>query len=184
MLLDFENGSGPCANGTAATNTSVVGTVPAGDYTGLRFTLGVPEAMNHQDQTAAAAPLDITGLFWSWNGGYKFARIDHVSSAQPNGWNVHLGSTGCTPSGDPTVPATSCSNPHRVTVTFTGFDVATDVVVGDYARLLTGSDVSVNDGAPGCMSFPSDPECAVVMNRFGLNYEGATTSGQAFFEVR
>ncbi len=39
-LLDFEDGSGPCRNGTTATNTAVRGTTPAGHYTGLRFTLG------------------------------------------------------------------------------------------------------------------------------------------------
>ena len=34
-LLDFENGAGPCRNGTEATNTSVRGQVLAGEYTGV-----------------------------------------------------------------------------------------------------------------------------------------------------
>jgi hypothetical protein len=50
-LIDFENGSGPCSNGTAATNTSLRGTVPAGNYTGVRLTLGVPFERNHGDPT-------------------------------------------------------------------------------------------------------------------------------------
>jgi uncharacterized repeat protein (TIGR04052 family) len=183
-LLDFENGSGPCVNGTAATNTSVRGTVAAGDYTGIRFTLGVPENLNHADQTAAAAPLDLTALFWSWNGGYKFLRIDHTSTAQPEGWFVHLGSTGCTPSGDPTVPATSCSNPHRPIFEFSSFDWETDEVAADYGALLSNSDVTQNTGAKGCMSFPGDPECAVVMNNLGLPYEGSQPTGQSFFSIR
>lgn len=183
-LLDFESGTGPCVNGTSAMNTSVRGTVPDGTYTGLRFTLGVPEDLNHADQTTAAAPLDLTSLFWSWNGGYKFLRIDHTSEAQPEGWFVHLGSTGCTPSGDPTVPATSCSNPHRPTFEFASFDWETDEVAADLGALLADSDVSRNTGAKGCMSFPSDPECAVVMNNLGLAYEGSQPSGQTFFSIR
>ncbi len=183
-LLDFENGSGPCVNGTSAMNTTVRGSVPAGTYTGLRFTLGVPEDMNHADQTTAAAPLDLTALFWSWNGGYKFLRIDHTSDAQPEGWFVHLGSTGCTPSGDPTVPATSCSNPHRPTFEFSSFDWRTDEVVADYGALLADSDVTQNSAAKGCQSFPNDPECHDVMNNFGLAYEGSQPSGQTFFSVR
>ncbi len=183
-LLDFENGQGPCVNGTAATNTVVRGTVPAGDYTQVRFILGVPEELNHADQTTAAAPLDLTALFWSWNGGYKFARIDHTSAAQPEGWFVHLGSTGCSPSGDPTVPATSCANPHRPTVTLDGFEWETGEIVADYGALLADSDLDQNSAAKGCMSFPGDPECAVVMNNFGLSYEGSASAGQSFFRVR
>ena len=184
VLLDFENGSGPCANGTAAMNDVVRGTVPAGEYTGVRFTLGVPEDMNHADQTTATAPLDLTALFWSWNAGYKFLRIDHTSEAQPNGWFVHLGSTGCAPSGDPTVPATSCRNQHRPTITFDAFDFETQRIEADYARLLAGSDLTGNTGPKGCMSFPNDPECTEVMPRLGLDYEGTPTGGQTFFGIR
>lgn len=184
VLLDFENGSGPCVNGTAAMNTTVRGTAPDATYTGVRFTLGVPEDLNHADQTAAAAPLDLTSLFWSWNGGYKFARIDHTSEAQPEGWFVHLGSTGCTPSGDPTVPATSCSAGNRPTVEFTSFDLGIDEIVADYGALLANSDLTQNTGAKGCMSFPNDPECAVVMNNFGLAYGDSQPSGQSFFSIR
>lgn len=41
-LLDFEDASGACANGTAGMNTTLRGTVPEGEYTGLSFTIGVP----------------------------------------------------------------------------------------------------------------------------------------------
>jgi uncharacterized repeat protein (TIGR04052 family) len=183
-LLDFEDGSGPCVNGTAAVNTTVRGTAPAGEYTGVQFVLGVPESLNHADQTTATAPLDLTALFWSWNAGYKFARIDHTSDAQPEGWFVHLGSTGCSPSGDPTVPATSCANQHRPTVRFNTFDQDLNEIVADYGAILAGVDVSVNAGPRGCMSFPGDPQCPTVMNAFGLDYEGNVSTGQTFFSVR
>lgn len=44
--LDFEDGTGRCQNGTAATRTEVRGTAPAGTYVGLRFTVGVPFDLN------------------------------------------------------------------------------------------------------------------------------------------
>lgn len=183
-LLDFEDGSGPCVNGTGATNRSIRGTADGGDYTGVRFTLGVPFELNHIDQTTAPAPLDLSALFWSWNGGYKFARIDHTSAEVPTGWNVHLGSTGCTPGGGPTVVPTTCTNEHRVDVTLE-MDPETGVVVADYGALLDGADLSVNvAGAPGCMSFPGDPDCPPVMNAFGLDYEGNASTGQNFFSAR
>jgi len=178
-LLDFENRTGPCANGTPATRTVVRGEVPAGSYTGVRFTLGVPRSLNHIDQTTARPPLDIAALFWSWNAGYKFVRADHVSDARPMGWFVHLGSTGCTPGGSPqTIPA-SCAQENRVEVAFNGFNPSSSVIVADLGRLLANSDVTQNTGASGCMSGPTDPECPAVLSRFGIG-----SPQQLFFSMR
>ena len=75
-LLDFEDGSGNCTNGTPETNASVVGTVPEGDYVGVAFEIGVPFDVNHGDPTLAGSPLNLTAMFWNWRGGYRFVRID------------------------------------------------------------------------------------------------------------
>lgn len=75
-LLDFENKADVCANGTTETNTRIVGTVPAGNYQGLQFSLGVPFALNHDDVTLAPSPLNLTSMWWNWRGGYKFLRVD------------------------------------------------------------------------------------------------------------
>ena len=76
VLLDFEDGTGACDNGTAETNTTVIGTVPEGDYQSLQFTLGVPEQLNHDDAAIAPSPLNLTSMWWNWQGGYKFLRVD------------------------------------------------------------------------------------------------------------
>jgi uncharacterized repeat protein (TIGR04052 family) len=84
-LLDFEDRTGTCANGTPETRTQVVGTVPAGDYQGVQFTVGVPFDLNHDDATLAPSPLNLTSLWWNWRGGYKFLRVDletHNMSAE------------------------------------------------------------------------------------------------------
>ncbi|NEO32550.1 MAG: metallo-mystery pair system four-Cys motif protein [Symploca sp. SIO3C6] len=75
-LLDFEDKSGSCANGTSETRTQVTGSVPAGDYKGITFMLGVPFNLNHNDATLAPSPLNLTSMWWNWQGGYKFVRID------------------------------------------------------------------------------------------------------------
>ena len=76
VLLDFEDGTSACDNGTAETNTTLIGTVPEGDYQGLQFTLGVPEKLNHDDAAIAPSPLNLTSMWWNWQGGYKFLRVD------------------------------------------------------------------------------------------------------------
>ena len=75
-LLDFEDGTGPCDNGTSETNNTVVGTVPEGDYQSLQFTLGIPKKLNHDDAAIAPSPLNLTSMWWNWQGGYKFLRLD------------------------------------------------------------------------------------------------------------
>lgn len=75
-LLDFEDKTGSCENGTIDVNTTLVGTVPRGTYAGLKLKIGVPFELDHADVATAPSPLNLSGLFWNWNGGYKFARID------------------------------------------------------------------------------------------------------------
>ena len=79
-LLDFEDGTARCAqSGNEATNSSVMGSVSEGDYTGVVFALGVPFDLNHADVANAPTPLNISSMWWSWQGGYKHARIDLMS---------------------------------------------------------------------------------------------------------
>jgi uncharacterized repeat protein (TIGR04052 family) len=200
-LLDFENGTGPCRNGTAATHTTVSGTAPAGTYTGLRFTLGVPFARNHGDPTTAPSPLNLTAMFWNWQGGYKFIKFDTATSGQPattsppdprgggnaSGFSVHLGSTMCASPSRTEAPKAECGNPNRVAVQFDRFDAATQTVVADIGSVLARANVDVNapGTSPGCMSFLNDADCPPVMGALGLAYGGVAAPGpQRLFTVR
>jgi uncharacterized repeat protein (TIGR04052 family) len=201
-LLDFENGTGPCRNGTSGMNTEVRGTVPAGRYVGLRFTLGVPFARNHGDPTVAPSPLNLTAMFWNWQGGYKFVKFDTASSglqsapaspgtghggAAASGFSVHLGSTMCASPSRTEAPKAECANPNRVAVAFDRFDPAKQTVVADIGAVLAGANVDVNapNTSPGCMSFPGDADCPPVMAALGLAYGGVAAPGpQRLFTVR
>ena len=41
-LLDFEDKTSPCNEGTPETNTIIRAIAPQGEYTGVRFIVGVP----------------------------------------------------------------------------------------------------------------------------------------------
>lgn len=170
-LLDFDNGTGNCA-GSTETNYQVVGTVPAGTYTGVKFTLGLPFALNHGDAAVAPAPLNSTDMFWVWNFGYKFLRVDLTTTGQPGGFFVHVGSTGCN-GATFTSPPTFCDFPNRATVTLSDFEAASDVIVVDPKAILSGSDVNVDTGGePGCMSSETDADCAPIFSRIGIPFNG------------
>lgn len=181
-LVDFEDGTGACVKGTTGTHTVVTGTVPAGTYTGVSFTVGVPPALNHTSTEKAAAPLDIAAMGWSWQAGRKFMKLEVDPAggvAKPDRstsptWYVHLGSTGCT--GNPADgESVACTRANRIPVRFEAFDTARQAVVLDLSALLQGSDLRRDRGAAvGCMSGPTDPECGPVFRHLGLSLTEGT----------
>ena len=183
-LLDFENKEEACTNGTPDMRTIIEASLPPGDHarTGLRFTLGVPFAQNHQDATVAASPLNLSSLFWNWQGGYKFARVDLVTTDANGtrvGFPIHLGSTGC--ELDSNQRTSACRNGNRTTVTFADFDPARHVVVADLAALLSGVNLLTNSGPhPGCMSHPNDDDCVSIMKNFGIPFRGVPGHQRVF----
>ncbi len=173
-LIDLEDATGACRNGNSAMHREVTGTVAAGAYVGLRFTLGVPFDLDHIDSSDAPSPLNMTAMQWNWQNGYKFLRAE-VSAVGPkpttmataamqpaktgglpgknapmgvrttaSGFPVHLGSTGCGSTSPESTPVEECKNPNRPVITITRFDAAKDIVVFDLGNLLAHSDLSAN----------------------------------------
>lgn len=181
-LIDLENGSGACAAfGNEATNTIIRGTVPPGVYTGIRFDLGLPFDLNHGNAATAPSPLNFTAMFWNWQFGYKFIRVDTADDK----FRIHLGSTGCQ-GESPSRPPTECTAPNVPSVALGGFDPVHSVVVADLKALLSQNNIDQNtpDTDPGCMSSPTDPDCGPLFNSLGLAFPAGTPiSGQRFFRV-
>jgi uncharacterized repeat protein (TIGR04052 family) len=178
-LLDFEDGTAACAEQTTAeTNTTVRGSIPAGDYVGVHFTVGVPFELNHLDVDAASTepPLNLPAMYWVWAAGHKFMRIDINTDEMPpdNSWNFHLGAQGCTAPSPMEPPAAECTRPARVDVLLpTGFDPETGTIVVDLEALYNGVDVTADTpmSSSGCMSFmPDAVECDQIFPNLGLDW--------------
>ncbi|MCS6806803.1 MAG: metallo-mystery pair system four-Cys motif protein [Acidobacteriota bacterium] len=183
-LLDFENGAGPCLNGTPELRDIVTGHVPAGHYRGIQFTVGVPFERNHRDPLTQPSPLNISSMFWVWNVGYKFLRLDMRTTGLPRGAAVHLGSTNCTPNDTALTVPTRCANPNRPEITLLDFDPDSHLIVADLKALLDGVNVDVNQsGAALCESSPNDTDCARIFHNLGLPFRGVASSGQTLFRV-
>ncbi len=179
-LLDFEDGTAGCVDaGNTEMNTVISGTVAEGDYTGIQFDLGIPAPDNHQDVTVAPSPLNLPALWWSWQGGYKFVRIDmkidmktEGQAGAPTGgaWFVHLGSTGCASANEAAAPTTACLRPNLATIRLNGFDPAQNTIVADMASFLAQVDLSQSTPMPpGCMAGADDPDCIALFPAFGLD---------------
>ncbi|MCB9742569.1 MAG: metallo-mystery pair system four-Cys motif protein [Alphaproteobacteria bacterium] len=170
-LLDFEDG---CFNGTAGTNTRLVGEAPEGSYAGLRFTVGLPLALNHANPATAEAPLSTTSMHWTWQAGYKFIRLDYSRSESLSAEEddiAHLGSTDCQGTvGD----ISGCDRPDRpyVELEVDPFDAALTLTLDDL--LVTG----------GCMSTIHEEGCVPFFDALGMDLaSGEALSPTGVFTV-
>jgi cytochrome c peroxidase len=71
--------------------------IPAGDFTTVRFLVGLSTTLNHANPAKfpAGHPLnpDMDNLYWGWQGGYVFMALEGLwrnSAGQLDGWVYHL----------------------------------------------------------------------------------------------
>jgi len=186
-LLDFEDGSGHCRNGSSATHTRVVGMLPQGDYRGLKFRVGVPFDLNHADPIRATPPLTESSMHWGWQGGYKFLRLDGRVGGRP--FIAHLGSTGC----EGTIGhISSCARPNRPEITLPDFTLERPGVFLELDRLLEGAlepaepsrSTGPSDPVPQsttlrCMGGADEPGCGSIFSSLGLELATGRPVGTA-----
>lgn len=185
-LIDFEDGQGRC-KGTPETNTTITGKVPAGDYTGVVFTNGVPEELNHLDQSTQPAPLDVTELYWAWLSGYRFMIAELVQDGepasdvavdadagvvQPGVGLMHIGSTACRKDR-------GCTKKNRNRVQLSDFKHDSDVIVADIAAIFGDTDL-----AQDMQCHSADEICAPMFERLGVDFAtGESQESQKVFRV-
>ncbi|TGM75738.1 metallo-mystery pair system four-Cys motif protein [Leptospira levettii] len=155
---------------TTETNTKVTGTVATGNYTGIQYTIGVPEALNHLESTNQKSPLNISSMYWSWTGGYKHANIEFTYDGT-NWTSLHLGSTTC--SGAPNYG--NCVKKFRATVQLTGqLNAGSQKISIDVDKLINGHTY----GAMGmCMPGDGSATCQPLIRAFGLNESNGSSDG-------
>lgn len=76
--------------------------------------IGVPFSLNHVNPLTQSHPLNVSNMFWSWQSGHKFMRLDMKS--EQDAWAYHLGSVGCVSASAVRSPETACKYPNTVTL--------------------------------------------------------------------
>ncbi|HSB94719.1 MAG TPA: MbnP family protein [Flavitalea sp.] len=76
-----------------STSNTVNMSLPAGEYSGIRFTIGVDSIRNFSGaQTGALDPAN--GMFWTWNSGYIMVKLEGNSpsaTTPDNKFEYHIG---------------------------------------------------------------------------------------------
>jgi uncharacterized repeat protein (TIGR04052 family) len=148
----------------AERNEAVTGSI-AGEvatFVGIRFKVGVPFDLNHADVLQAVAPLNRGDLFWTWQSGYKFLRLDVRTQEREHAF--HLGSTGCSSASALRPPSQPCAQPNVITVELRGFDPLTQPIVFKVGELIT----ALADAAQPCTGDYAST-CAAAFALTGLD---------------
>jgi uncharacterized repeat protein (TIGR04052 family) len=184
-LLDFEDQSGSCGQGSAATNDVIEGNVPAGEYAGVEFTNGVPEDLNHIDPVTGPAPLQLdAALSWGWLTGFKFFIAEVHQTMDPSAKDadggvvpggaglLHVGSTACKANE-------GCLHANRNRVRLMDFNPDKDVIVADFGNVFSNTDLSHDSQ---CHS--SGMACSALFKQVGLDFQsGEQLSTQSVYRV-
>jgi len=150
------------------------------DYTAIKFTLGVPFELNHLNPLTQPSPLNDSSMFWVWQTGHKFLRLE-LTNADEN-WLFHLGSTGCNAPSAVRAPKNECKYPNRVNVeldlpkewqntkskenetrqqqSINSLDINIDL-----AKLLNGLALNANTF---CQSSPDNESCKPLLSALGV----------------
>lgn len=174
-LLDFENDEGSCRfGGDAGLNSVITARVPAGRYKGLRFTLGVPAALNHQDPLGLGAPFQSGGMQWNWLTGFKFLALEY-RSGESSGL-LHIGSTACTGGGPQEV---TCRKSNRAEVFFPDFEPGVSRIAADLGAVFAKSDLSVDQ-----ICHSDEQSCVPMFAQAGVAWDsGVALDAQSFFSI-
>lgn len=144
---------------------SLRGQIPAGEYQGITFKLGLPFALNHTNPLKAPAPLNLGELFWTWQLGYKFLRLDMQTTK--TAWSLHLGSNGCHSPSALRPPLNTCEQPNLAQITLKDFNPDYNHIFFNLNHLLTGPDNTPEEDCMG--NYHNKPYCRHILQQLGLN---------------
>jgi uncharacterized repeat protein (TIGR04052 family) len=142
----------------------------------MTFDLGVPFELNHGNPLLAETPLNQSDMFWTWQQGHKFLRIDltnisdtNPATNNPTGWQFHLGSVACQSASVMRSPSQACKQPNRAqfSLDYQGqHQLNLDLAVL-LAPILNDPQLSQQS----CMSDPASKSCQLLFSRLGLGPE-------------
>ncbi|MFT5758398.1 MAG: putative repeat protein (TIGR04052 family) [Alteromonadaceae bacterium] len=140
------------------------------EKTHIRFTLGIPFELNHLNPLSQPSPLNDSSMFWVWQTGHKFLRLE-LASADDN-WLFHLGSTGCSAPSVMRAPKQPCAQPNQVVVELPfpkqkprQSAQQTKTIQFDLSALLQDTKVTMKTS---CQSAIDDENCIKPLSHIGV----------------
>ena len=134
--------------------------------TNLEFELAIPFELNHQNPLTAKFPLNQSDMFWTWQLGHKFLRLDLDNQTDPEqNWFFHLGSTGCDSASVMRSPTKPCKNPNRMNFKLDNFETNKPIYIS-LTNLI--SNLALNSQST-CMGDLDQIACRVLHKNLNNN---------------
>ncbi|MBF8150761.1 hypothetical protein ITJ86_12690 [Winogradskyella sp. F6397] len=177
---DLDNGATVVNQANAETLSYVMNDIPVGDYTEIKFGLGVKSELNTLDQTSfpnfyANAGENDTEMHWEWGTGYRFTKIEGFYGSGNDDLSIHSGSTLTDDEGGNIVQGVDAYRDITLTLPTTavvGNSAPTIAIKADFDYLLSGQSHTItlgdNNATPSIHT-------AVEMTKFVDNLGGAST---------
>lgn len=136
------------------------------EYSHVRFTLGVPFEINHLNPISQPSPLNLPSMFWIWQTGHKFMRLELATHQEQ--WLFHLGSTGCKSASAMRSPQQNCLYPNRFyfELPLVKNDQGHFILNLDLAALLNHVELT---SSSSCQSDQAKKSCQQLFNNLLLN---------------
>jgi len=127
----------------------------------MSFNIGVPEQRNHQNPLQAKTPLNQSDMYWSWQQGYKYLRLELAKETEQ--WALHLGAAGCHSASPMRAPQAPCQHQNRPKISLRYRGEKTLIL--DLAPMLADITLSADNH---CMSYPNRLSCQILLPRLGI----------------
>ena len=148
-INDLDNGATVVNLSDPSSLNYVLNTIPSGEYSQIKFGLGVRNNLNTLDQVSfpsfyALAGENDTEMHWEWGTGYRFTKIEGFYDVDNKTLSVHTGSTVEGTIDDETTYTQGVDAYREITLNLptnamVGNSAPTITIKADFDMLLSGS---------------------------------------------
>lgn len=148
-INDLDNGATIVNQSNPATLNYVLSNIPSGEYSQIKFGLGVRSDLNTLDQVSFpnfynAAGANDTAMMWEWGTGYRFTKIEGFYDTDNKEMSIHTGSTVEGTNGDESTYTQGVDAYRDIVLNLpthavVGSSAPKIVIKADFDKLLSGN---------------------------------------------
>ncbi len=148
-INDLDKGATVINHANSQTLNYVLSRIPVGEYTQIKFGLGVRQDLNTLDQLKfpgfyAEAGANDTEMMWEWGIGYRFTKIEGYYGPDYKTLSIHTGSTVEGTNGDESTYTQGVDAYRDVTLSLPGRAIVGSnapriTITADFDKLLSGN---------------------------------------------
>lgn len=183
---DLDKGAIVVNQSKPTTLSHVLSNIPAGEYTQLKFGLGVKPDVNTLDEEKfpkfyAEAGANDTKMMWEWGTGYRFTKLEGYYDTDNKEMSIHTGSTVNGTNGNPSSYTQGVDAYRDITLSLpfhaiVGKNASKIIIKADFDKLLSGTTNTIKLGSGNAKpSIHTAANMVLFVDNLGGNRAGDLT---------